>query len=149
MSSGKPYHFKFFKGCLQQILLGPFLKTLCHINIWRHWGHSKSAFAWKFQFLTTLLLFVPVRFTCTPPPSTYIRFSEFTRYQKKFRDCYEFSNEKSGNEKRKQNYFFCKINIKDQFFLHSYIYNNNKSINLFIKKNLYPFLIKKHLYIMD
>ena len=25
---GRPYHFKFFKGCLPQILLGPFLSTL-------------------------------------------------------------------------------------------------------------------------
>ena len=25
---GRPYHFKFFKGCLPQILLGPFLNTL-------------------------------------------------------------------------------------------------------------------------
>ena len=24
----RPYHFKFFKGCLPQILLGPFLNTL-------------------------------------------------------------------------------------------------------------------------
>ena len=24
------YHFKFFKGCLPQILLGPFLNTLSH-----------------------------------------------------------------------------------------------------------------------
>ena len=28
---GRPYHFKFFKDCLPQILLGPFLKTLTHI----------------------------------------------------------------------------------------------------------------------
>ena len=27
----KPYHFKFFKGCLLQILLGPFLNTLSHM----------------------------------------------------------------------------------------------------------------------
>ena len=27
----KPYHFKFIKGCLPQILLGPFLNTLSHI----------------------------------------------------------------------------------------------------------------------
>ena len=27
----KPYHFKFFKGCLPQILPGPFLNTLTHI----------------------------------------------------------------------------------------------------------------------
>ena len=26
----RPYHFKFFKGCLSQILLGPFLNTLSH-----------------------------------------------------------------------------------------------------------------------
>ena len=27
----RPYHFKFFKGCLPQILLGPFLNTLSHM----------------------------------------------------------------------------------------------------------------------
>ena len=27
----RPYHFKFFKGCLRQILLGPFFNTLSHI----------------------------------------------------------------------------------------------------------------------
>ena len=31
VSLGRPYLFKFFKGCLPQILLGPFLNTLCHI----------------------------------------------------------------------------------------------------------------------
>ena len=25
---GRPYHFKFFKACLPQVLLGPFLNTL-------------------------------------------------------------------------------------------------------------------------
>ena len=29
---GRPYHFKYFIGCLPQILLGPFLNTLTHIN---------------------------------------------------------------------------------------------------------------------
>ena len=29
----RPYHFKFFKGCLPQIPLGPFLNTLSHIYI--------------------------------------------------------------------------------------------------------------------
>ena len=29
---GRPYHFKFFKGCLPQILLGPFLNTLTQIK---------------------------------------------------------------------------------------------------------------------
>ena len=28
---GRLYHFKFFKGCLPQILLGPFLNTLTHL----------------------------------------------------------------------------------------------------------------------
>ena len=28
----RPYPFKFFKDCLQQILLGPLLNTLFHIN---------------------------------------------------------------------------------------------------------------------
>ena len=28
---GRTYHFKFFKGCLPQILLGPFLNTLSHM----------------------------------------------------------------------------------------------------------------------
>ena len=28
---GRPDHFKFFKGCLSQILFGPFLNTLTHI----------------------------------------------------------------------------------------------------------------------
>ena len=28
---GRPYHFKFFKGCLPQISLGPFLNTWTQI----------------------------------------------------------------------------------------------------------------------
>ena len=30
---GIPYYFKLFKGCLPQILLGPFLNTLTQMNI--------------------------------------------------------------------------------------------------------------------
>ena len=34
----RPYHFKFFKGCLPQISIGPFLNTLSHmihdVNFW-------------------------------------------------------------------------------------------------------------------
>ena len=30
---GRPYHLKFFKGCLPQILLGPFLNILTHMTI--------------------------------------------------------------------------------------------------------------------
>ena len=31
---GRPYHFNFLKGCLPQVLLGPFLNTLTHLLIW-------------------------------------------------------------------------------------------------------------------
>ena len=31
-NSSRPYHFKFFKGFLPQILLGPFLNTLAHVK---------------------------------------------------------------------------------------------------------------------
>ena len=41
------------------------------------------------------------------PPWKYIRFSELpSLLSKKFRDAYEFSNEKSGYEKREKNKFF-------------------------------------------
>ena len=30
---GRTYHFKFFKGCLPQILLGPFLNTLTDMQL--------------------------------------------------------------------------------------------------------------------
>ena len=53
-------------------------------------GHSKSMFAWNFQFLTLLRpLFVPVHFTCTPPPSMYVDFSELPPCQKKFHNAYD------------------------------------------------------------
>ena len=29
----RPYHFRFFKGCLPQILFGTLLKTLTHFSI--------------------------------------------------------------------------------------------------------------------
>ena len=57
--------------------------------------------------------------------------------QKTFRDVYKFSNEKSGSEKRGENWFFCwKLSIKNQCFLYIYIYNENKNIYKFIKKNV-------------
>ena len=31
---GRPYHFKIFKGCLPQILLGPFLNTMTHFSLY-------------------------------------------------------------------------------------------------------------------
>ena len=65
-------------------------------------GHSKSMFAWNFQFLTppALSLFV---LRVTSPSSTYVRFSELTPLSKNFRDAYKFSNEKSRIEKRENN----------------------------------------------
>ena len=38
---GRPYHFKFFKGCLPQILLGPFLNTLAHLLFVVNNGNSR------------------------------------------------------------------------------------------------------------
>ena len=96
-------------------------------------GHSKRTFAQNFQFLTPPPPFlVPVRFTCTPSsssPPKYVRFSEITPplLSKKFRDVYEFSNEKSGSEKREKN-FFCKLSIKDQCF---YVVINIMTIKIF------------------
>ena len=37
---GRPYHFKFFKGCLPQILLGPFLNILPYV--WHYISFSKD-----------------------------------------------------------------------------------------------------------
>ena len=36
----KPYNFKFFKGCLPQIYLGPFLNTLFHLLILTENSHA-------------------------------------------------------------------------------------------------------------
>ena len=55
-----PYHFKFFKGCLQQILTGPLLNTLTHlkvigrysnINEFTHFQSSKKKpFTYNYRF---------------------------------------------------------------------------------------------------
>ena len=34
--SGRSYYFKFFKGCLPQISLGPFVNTLFHMGDGRY-----------------------------------------------------------------------------------------------------------------
>ena len=88
-------------------------------------GPSENTFAKNFQFLTTLLplLFVPVSFLCTllPPPPQRM-FAIVTYKKRKFCEVYEFFNKKSGSEKREKSYLFCTLNIKDQFFLHIYMY---------------------------
>ena len=68
-------------------------------------------------------------------PSMHVRLSELppSPSQKNFRDVYEFLNEKSGSEKRKE-LIFCKLIINDQCFLHSFMYNGNKNIYKLIKK---------------
>ena len=39
---GRPYHVKFFKGRLPQILLGPFLNTLSHISFLENVNNIKN-----------------------------------------------------------------------------------------------------------
>ena len=39
------YHFEFFKGCLPQILLDPFLNTLTHV-----YSHSLACWIWKVKY---------------------------------------------------------------------------------------------------
>ena len=39
---GRPYHFKFFKGCLPQILLGLFLNTLSRIFFLENDSNTKN-----------------------------------------------------------------------------------------------------------
>ena len=65
---------------------------------------KKSTLARNLQFLT---------------PSPFVRLCSFYMYPpalKKFRGVYESSNGESGSEKGENNYFFCKLNIKDHFF---------------------------------
>ena len=113
----------------------------------QHWalsprpGHSKSTFAWNFQFLTNAIpLVYPCSFyTYAPPPhhSTYFCFSELPPpLQKKFsRRLWIFEWKIEKWKEREQFSFFCKINIKNQCFSYSYICNDNKNIYKFIKKH--------------
>ena len=39
---GRTYHFKFFKGCLPQILFGPFLNTLIQLRGVANWKISQN-----------------------------------------------------------------------------------------------------------
>ena len=49
---GTPYHFKFFKGCLPQILLGSFLNTLTQMNQ-QSWTKHWRLFHFLVQFFFT------------------------------------------------------------------------------------------------
>ena len=44
---GRPFHFKFFKACLPQILLGQFLNTFSHIIRQQNYLVSKMLYASK------------------------------------------------------------------------------------------------------
>ena len=92
-------------------------------------------------------LFIPVCFTCTPLPPpffTYVQRIALVSYlpsQKKFCNVVaeptlpifmNFRMKRWGVKEKKKN-FFCKLNIKDQCFVQSYIYKDNKNIYKFIK----------------
>ena len=93
------------------------------------WGHSEITFAQISDFWPPSPLLVSVRSTGTlfnvrslkwvipSPPSPPPQKSSAT-----------FMNFWMDNwgVKRENNYAFCKLNIKDQCFFHSYIYNDNK-----------------------
>ena len=53
---GRPYHFKFFKSCPPQILLGPFLNTLTHF-CWVT-GSSHNRQRWHYSFSVALLVWL-------------------------------------------------------------------------------------------
>ena len=62
----RPYPFKFFKGCLPQILHGPFLNIFSHMTFecyWKWWNIDQlvsicfyKAFSWFLSKLTTSAL---------------------------------------------------------------------------------------------
>ena len=123
------------------------VKVITYTSDPNKWGHSKSTFAQNVQFLTALPTFVRpclfymyspsqrafvlVSYPHTPPPPLSPDCTSFCL--KKFRDVYEIRMKNRGVKREKRNSFFCKFNIKDQCFLHSYIYNDNKNIYKFIK----------------
>ena len=64
------------------------------------------------NFWPTPPLFVPVRFTCTHPP-TYVHFTELHPCLKKSSAIFMNFRMKNGGVKREKNYFFCKLDIID------------------------------------
>ena len=74
-------YWRYFLSPVSHSLFPPFFPERIWLLYQR--GHSKSTFARNFQILTPFpLLFVLVRFTCTPS-STYVRFSELSTSLKK------------------------------------------------------------------
>ena len=91
------------------VILRPFsAKTFNKNSISWARGHSKSTFARNFQFLTPVPpLFVPVRFTCTPPPPTPQRTFALASYPPLKKSSATLmtviSNKKLAGEKREKN----------------------------------------------
>ena len=68
---GRPYHFKLFKGCLPQILLGPFSNTLTHV----------VALLIEEVIWTVRLLLLP-SITLCPYSSSYWWYNKFDKFAK-------------------------------------------------------------------
>ena len=53
----RPYRFKFFKGCLPQILLGPFLNTLSHMSLIAYANAIFEKYSSFFEFAVIKLVY--------------------------------------------------------------------------------------------
>ena len=60
---GRPYHFKFFKGCLPQILLGPFLNTFSH-KVLEWLQQQQMQFFAKMIFFSIYMIFFCYMILC-------------------------------------------------------------------------------------
>ena len=58
---GRPYRFKFFKGCLPQILFGSFLNTLAQLT---RLGATANGVFFSIQLLQPILPFKTLKFDC-------------------------------------------------------------------------------------
>ena len=52
---GRPYHFKFFKGCFPEILLGPFLNTLTHLEPYQISMINSAALALTLRMIINII----------------------------------------------------------------------------------------------
>ena len=122
----RPYHFKFFKGCLPQILLSPFLSTLSDMIV--H-GNSDPCLTIK-HFQEALQ---PESQLCTGWSFCWIRFKRSNILMKNYRlvpeghqylkvsniwncRCYLFSNEPKKNKKKYKNTSLLLIRVSDSWY---------------------------------
>ena len=77
---GRPYHFKFFKGSLPQILLGPFLNTQTQMNpvkeVTRASFFNQKVHSTRIRMLLPLLMETCLRLSISDQFSTYVKFFE-------------------------------------------------------------------------